>query len=475
MASSFVTDKVHTWSQPLAPDENRWLVSKSAKTPTLSPPVSNTANMAQRFTISLEDIFTAPSPAELESAVKILRRRGLPTSVLVPVMPLSTTYLHAVLADCISRLADFGCRIVLHVQDVMMLESEAFRVLFRPDVKPEETIRAMVTEFVKLCVAFGCDVNQIEPLYLSESIRRFFSGENTELVLLWNRVASALRPSDVLSSSSTSSLAKIMWRSLDVFVCSFSHILYQDIDEGPIRILLVGEGRRRLYTTVRDWLDKMRKSEIIRPPLLLFTPDLPQFGQKGGPYLGIDHDLDYILKVVLSNLEREEEKVSREQLENLCVKVLKPQLAEFLLTEGKALPWSDVSEFLRDNIQKKDQLPLAYALSMNLYRYLNMLNSRVSATEKGEPMKRVPWTRTCSDIESTQIIASQLSNPKKLRILSMANGNASKSEIATKVGIKLPTVSSYVKQLEKADLLTRRQGKPLRKWKEVRVKLEDLR
>ncbi len=401
------------------------------------------------FTVSTQDRET------LKSVLENSAGKGAPT-IFYSLTHLKYNYITLTHLFNLAKLSKVGFNVVLVLWDMNILSNPYFKkVEFEKyrSLTSEEYIKKKKDEITSLANALG--ISNLNTYTSSELWARFMQQKEKAFFAKYYSVLGLM---DLDEHDLNEKLNYLIQLPADVFFANFFHELYPEDQKKPIEVMYSAPQRKMLYYATRKAMYNEGLTSTERP-LIILSKDIPR--------IDIDSQIPH-WGMSVSEISQIVSKwhFEKEDLQNLYKNVFNTLLSEVTITTRKGkkiLPLEKVPEALKNESKEN----ITASLSNNLFSYLQKAKESTKNLEDPEPQFQTVKTK-----KQLKQLSALLKSENVMKILVLANGTRTISEIAKDINMQLSNTSQYITKLKKAGLVTTKNKKVTRTARGLKINFE---
>lgn len=374
-------------------------------------------------------------------------KRGKEINVFFSLTHINPTYLTLIRLNELRKIAELGnVRVFVVMWDMNARVNPYFRRQHETGKikEPSEFVDKKFLELKNILYSLGFDREKVYLYKSSDLWKRLISYKEEDLFQEFYLVLAKMKAKNFDNHK----ISHIIQNSLDLFFCNYLHRLYPEDTEREIDLAIFGTEKEKIYSASREIMHSTGLTK--EKPLFLRIKDFPY----------IEHDLS--IPHWHHNLKSIENMVANSSLSKEEIF----QLFKFLVTEDnkikikedKKVNELDYEEFLNE-YKNENKEKLSNLICENLFSYLakhkkkylevsNEVEEEILNITKGEELKNIG-----------NILRSDIA----LRILFLADGTKTITQISKELDKAVPTISIYATRLKKMNLLRMLEGGKLKR------------
>ncbi|MDD5163232.1 MAG: winged helix-turn-helix domain-containing protein [Candidatus ainarchaeum sp.] len=356
----------------------------------------------------------------------------------------------------LARFSQAGCNIVIALWDMNILSSPYFKKIeFEKygNQTTDEYIKQKKDEILRLAASLG--IENVKVYTSSEIWARFTQQREPHLFTKYYSVLSTI---DLDDSELNDKLSYLLQLPADIFFANFFHVLYPEDFRKPIEIAYSAPRRKNLYFVTRK---AMYNSGLIsmESPVIVVSKEIPR--------IEIDTQIphwDMSLGEISSIVSKWQ--FSHEEMQDLYRNVIGNVLkeVEFVSAAGTKKMRPEKFAELVPSLSRED---LVASASKNIFSFFQGAKELTKIVEAPKP----DFVNVRTKKEALQLGAVLKSN-NAMRILVLANGTRTISQIAKEINMQLSNTSQYIARLRKLGLVAVRDKKVFRSARGIKINFE---
>lgn len=401
--------------------------------------------------------FTIP-PQEKDAIKGILNNSDEegPPAVFYSLTHLKHNYITLTHLFNLAKLAKLGCDIIISLWDMNVLSSPYFKKMESEkyqNLTNEQYIKQKKDEIIRLTAALG--IGQAKIYTSSEIWARFTQQKEPPL---FTKYYSTLATIDIDEYDIDEKLNYLIQLPADIFFADFFHQIYPEDVKKPIELLYTAPQRKNLYFATRKAMYNEGIISTERPAIIM---------SKEIPRIEIDTQIphwDMSLNEINHIISKWQ--FAAEEINNLYKNVLAPVLPELTIATDSSVRTIKAEEAIH-KIMHESRENIIASTSKNLFRYFQ--KAKELANLKEEPK---PDFYNVKNKKEAELIGTILKSKNLQKILVLANGTRSVSDIAKSINMQLSNTSQYIAKLRKVGLVAIKDKMVVRTARGVKINFE---
>lgn len=356
----------------------------------------------------------------------------------------------------LAELAKLGFCIVIVLWDMNILSNPYFKkVEFEKyrDWTSEQYINKKRDEILSLATSLG--IEKVKVYNSSEIWSRFMQKKDRELFAKYYSVLSTI---DLDECSTDEKLNYLIQLPADIFFANFFEDLFPEDVKRPIEVIYSSPARRMLYFATRKAMHNEGLTSTERPIVIL---------SKEIPRIEIDAQIPHWdmtaseINQIMSRWQFE-----KSDLENLYKNVLGKILCNVSIITNTGVKTVQIDTAVKE-LLKESQENIVSSASKNFFTYFQKAKEITKNLEAPRPAFHAIKTK-----KELKQLSTLLKSENVMKILVLANGARTISEIAKDMSMQLSNASQYIAKLKKASLVTIKNKKVIRTARGLTVNFE---
>jgi DNA-binding MarR family transcriptional regulator len=410
-------------------------------------------------------------------------KEGNQVVVYCAIMNITITYIHVDIAEIIAEMTRLGFKVIVVILDTAMVNHAIFLDLLRenPGKSSLDLIEKSCSDMASVIASLGGDFQNFRIVKFSEILKKASLVSEGKILFHLFDVISHVRMEKVkeylnqylerAKEKKWAPLSAIFSDCLDVIFAYHIHELVPDFCSKPASVLFRGSPQYLLHQgilNVRE--DENQYGKNVQVMQSIYIPRLPDFTNKQGNatrYMDINFSVTSIRQYVemyFNNTKKENQCIEISNLYNYFKQFLG---SKYSYPEGpkSEKTHTDLSQLIAQADFEKNKALWIEAITENFSRIFDLVRQGLS---KKETFGQIFTPKNLADFD--------LISQSKLQLLALCDGTLSQREISKKSGLDDSTVSVYLSQLKKKNLITTNESnKPVAVYKEIKVDLQSLK
>jgi predicted transcriptional regulator len=356
----------------------------------------------------------------------------------------------------LAKLSKLGFNLIIILWDMNILSNPYFKKVEFEKYKQwtsDQYINKKKEEIIALASALG--VSNFKVYNSSDLWTRFLQQKEKALFTKYYSVLSTM---DLDEYNLDEKLNYLIQLPADVFFANFFQELFSEDIKKPIEVMYSTPQRKMLYFATRKAMHNEGLTSTERPIIIL---------SKEIPRIEIDSQIphwDMTTSEINQLISRWQ--FEKEDIKNLYQNVLGtilPEVTTVTKTGAKIVNLEKAIEILQNESREN----IVASTSKNLFTYFQ--NAKEITKSLEEPRPDFHTVKTKKELKQ---LSALLKSENIMKIIVLANGTRTISEIAKDMNMQLSNTSQYITKLKKAGLITIKNKKVTRTAKGLKVNFE---
>ena len=356
----------------------------------------------------------------------------------------------------LSKLAEAGFNIAIVLWDMNILSNPYFKkVEFEryKNLTSEQYIKRKRDEILVLANSLG--IENVKVYDSSETWFRFIQKKDKELFVKYYTTLSVMDLDDYNLDEKLNYLIQL---PADIFFANFFHELYPEDCKKPIEAIYCLPVRKSLYFATRKAMHNEGLTSTERPAVIL---------SKEIPRIEIDAQIPH-WDMTASEINQIVSKwqFQKSDIENLYKNVIGKILSEVTIVTHSGSQTRAIQNAVEELLNESRENIVA-STSKNLFKYFQKAKEITKNIE--EPKPEFQTVKTKKELRQ---LSALLKSENVMKILVLANGTRTISEIAKDINMQLSNTSQYITRLKKVGLVKIKDKKVIRTARGLKINFE---
>jgi hypothetical protein len=346
--------------------------------------------------------------------------------------------------------------VIIALWDMNILSNPYFRrkeIESSSTLSDEQYIQKKREELLELTAALG--IKNVKIYNSSEIWARLIQQKEQALFV---KYYSTLSMMDIDEPNLNDKINYLVQLPADLFFVNYFHLLYPEDIKAPIDVIYANPARKTLYYATRK---AMYHEGLIsvETPILILSKEIPR--------IEIDTQIPH-WDMTLGEINRiiSKWRYDWEQLEELFSNVIALVLPEIKISasgNSKTVKTVDAVEELK----KLDKNEVSLVVSRALFDYFQKAKELMHAKHEFAP--DFLSIKTGKEVNN---LGALLKSKNTMKIIALANGTRTTTEIAKASNMQLSNTSQYISKLEKAGIIKIKDKKVFRSVKGIKINFD---